>query len=224
MAATSPSRAGKEWPGSTAAGWARWPTARVMFLAYVSPLGRALVDKRLYLPGSWTSDHAAGCRRTGGTTGGVGWRCEAGPGVGLGRRRRPGCRQDWRPWGCATGTTVWTPLDQCIPAFGRPRKPKLRPGQRRTPEQRGDELPDEAWHLFTGGPEKPGAAHLPAMRATRRRQPGDAPRSLPGHNLLAWVGPALKGTEKGDVGLERPAVPERLRRGTLLDATLLLWL
>ena len=25
-----------------------------MFLAYVSPLGRALVDKRLYLPESWT--------------------------------------------------------------------------------------------------------------------------------------------------------------------------
>ena len=35
-----------------------------MFLAYVSPLGRALVDKRLYLPKSWTSDQdrcAAGC-------------------------------------------------------------------------------------------------------------------------------------------------------------------
>ena len=29
-----------------------------MFLAYVSPLGRALVDKRLYLPESWTSDDA----------------------------------------------------------------------------------------------------------------------------------------------------------------------
>ena len=27
-----------------------------MFLAYVSPPGRALVDKRLYLPASWTSD------------------------------------------------------------------------------------------------------------------------------------------------------------------------
>ena len=27
-----------------------------MFLAYVSPLGRALVDKRLYLPEIWTSD------------------------------------------------------------------------------------------------------------------------------------------------------------------------
>ena len=29
-----------------------------MFLAYVSPLGRALVDKRLYLPESWTSGDA----------------------------------------------------------------------------------------------------------------------------------------------------------------------
>ena len=29
-----------------------------MFLAYVSPLGRALVDQRLYLPESWTSDDA----------------------------------------------------------------------------------------------------------------------------------------------------------------------
>ena len=29
-----------------------------MFLAYVSPLGRALVDKRLYLPESWTKDDA----------------------------------------------------------------------------------------------------------------------------------------------------------------------
>ena len=31
-----------------------------MFLAYVSPLGRALVDKRLYLPESWTSDRDRG--------------------------------------------------------------------------------------------------------------------------------------------------------------------
>ena len=29
-----------------------------MFLAHVSPLGQALVDKRLYLPESWTSDPA----------------------------------------------------------------------------------------------------------------------------------------------------------------------
>ena len=30
----------------------------VMFLAYVSPLGRTLVDKRLYLPESWTQTKA----------------------------------------------------------------------------------------------------------------------------------------------------------------------
>ena len=35
-----------------------------MFLAYVSPLGRALVDKRLYLPESWTSDKGR-CRAAG---------------------------------------------------------------------------------------------------------------------------------------------------------------
>ncbi len=32
-----------------------------IFLAYVSPLGRALVDKRLYLPESWTSAPRALC-------------------------------------------------------------------------------------------------------------------------------------------------------------------
>ena len=35
-----------------------------MFLAYVSPLGWALVDKRLYLPESWTSDPGR-CAATG---------------------------------------------------------------------------------------------------------------------------------------------------------------
>ena len=35
-----------------------------MFLAHVSPLGQALVDKRLYLPESWTSD-PAGCEASG---------------------------------------------------------------------------------------------------------------------------------------------------------------
>ena len=44
-----------------------------MFLAYVSPLGRALADKWLYLPESWTSDsgrcESAGCRQTGAGTG-----------------------------------------------------------------------------------------------------------------------------------------------------------
>ena len=58
---------GSDFPkqGSKSAGVARQYCGRLgkvancqagMFLAYVSPLGRALVDKRLYLPNSWTSD------------------------------------------------------------------------------------------------------------------------------------------------------------------------
>ena len=58
---------GSDFPkqGRTSAGVARQYCGRLgkvancqagMFLAYVSPLGRALVDKRLYLPKSWTSD------------------------------------------------------------------------------------------------------------------------------------------------------------------------
>ena len=87
----------------------------------------------------------------------------AGPGVGL-PQGRVGCRRrrlrdvadlpggtggpgDALRAGRSGGTTVW-PLDPAwtspeYPGFGRPRKPKLRPGQRRTMEQRGDELPDE---------------------------------------------------------------------------------
>ena len=34
-----------------------------MFLAYVSPLGRALVDKRLYLPESWPESWTSGDAR-----------------------------------------------------------------------------------------------------------------------------------------------------------------
>ena len=94
-----------------------------MFLAYVSPLGRALVDKRLYLPKSWTSDQdrcaAAGVpedRRnyrsktelalemlerawSGATSGPSGL-----PGTTPSGCRRPSGR-DWRRWGCAT---CWT--------------------------------------------------------------------------------------------------------------------
>ena len=57
----------------------------------------------------------------------------------------------WRPWGCGnvpSGFTVWPPEPAWTSAeyqgFGRPRKPRLRDGQRRTMEQRSDELPEEA--------------------------------------------------------------------------------
>ena len=126
MAATSPSRAGnrREWPGSTAAGWARWPTARVgcswptsarwagrwwtsgCICPRVGPPTRTGVLRRV-------------CRRTGGTTGqrrSWPWSCwsgswswaTSGP-SGLPETTPSGCRRpsgrDWRPWGCAT---CWT--------------------------------------------------------------------------------------------------------------------
>ena len=148
-----------------------------MFLAYVSPLGRALADKRLYLPESWTSDSG---------------RCES-AGVPADRRRyrsktelalemleralerghlkavwvagddafgmSPSFRDGLTAQGMRYvldvpgGTTVW-PL---VPAwsnpdyrvFGRPGKAKLVDGQRRTMAGRSDELPEEAWREIT---------------------------------------------------------------------------
>ena len=55
-----------------------------MFLAYVSPLGRALVDKGLYLPESWTSDKD---------------RCEAAVCWRIGRATGPRWSWPWRWWG-----------------------------------------------------------------------------------------------------------------------------
>ena len=199
-----------------------------MFLAYVSPLGRALVDKRLYLPKSWTSDQdrcaAAGVPpaelpvKDGVGPGDAG----AGPGVGL-PQGRVGCRRrrlrdvadsgrDWRPWGCATCWTFraalrsgpWTRLGPVRNIRGsRPRKPKLRPGQRRTMEQRGDELPDEAWREITvaQGSQGPRTYRFSAqrVRATRRRKPGEElwavwRRNLDGSEPRYYLSNAPEGT------------------------------
>ena len=149
-----------------------------MFLACVSPLGRALVDKRLYLPKSWTSDPercaAAGVAEAIGVATGPRlswpWKCWSGPWSwdisgpgGLPETTPSGCRRSsgaaWRPWGCATCWTFpaalrsgpWS-LSGPVPNIrgpGVPRKPKLGNGQRRTMERRSDELPDEAWREIT---------------------------------------------------------------------------
>ena len=92
-----------------------------MFLAYVSPLGRSLVDKGLYLPESWTSDpgHCAAAGvpeelpvEDGVGLGAAGASLGAGPPqgrVGWPETTPSGCRRPsgrpWRPWGCAT---CWT--------------------------------------------------------------------------------------------------------------------
>ena len=144
-----------------------------MFLAYVSPLGRALVDKRLYLPESWTSDPgrcaAAGVPEVRGS-----YRSKTELALEMLERARelghlrakwvagddafgmsPSFREGlagqgtWYVLDVPGGATVW-PLEPSwtnpeYQGFGRPRKPKLRDGQRRTMEQRSDELPEEAW-------------------------------------------------------------------------------
>ena len=144
-----------------------------MFLAYVTPLGRALVDKRLYLPESWTSD---------------GERCAA-AGVPVERRSyrsktelalemlqqalrmgylragwvaaddafgiSPSFREGLSALGMhyvldvPEGFTVW-PVERewTNPVYqgrGGPPKPKLVGGQRRTMGERSAQLVEDAW-------------------------------------------------------------------------------
>ena len=148
-----------------------------MFLAYVSPLGRALVDKGLYLPESWVSDKercaSAGVpeerRKYRGKTGlalemleralerdhlRAGW-VAADDAFGM----SPSFREGLAALGMRyvldvpAGFTVW-PVEPVwtTPAYlgrGGPPKPRLVAGQRRTMGERGDELPDEAWREIT---------------------------------------------------------------------------
>ncbi len=123
------------------------------------------------------------------------------------------------------GTTAW-PLD---PAWTSPANSGVRPPpqtpscglpQRRTMEQRGEELPDEAWREITvaQGSQGPRTYRFSAqrVRATRRRKPGEElwavwrrnldgsepryylsnalPRAQPWRLWPTWVGPggALK--------------------------------
>ena len=116
--------------------------------------------------------------------------------------------------------------------FGRPRKPKLRDGQRRTMEQRSAELPDEAWREITvaQGSQGPRTYRFSAQRvgATKQGKPGEEIWALYRRNLdgsepryylsnapvdttvetLAYVGGSRWRietefqTEKGDVGLD----------------------
>ena len=148
-----------------------------MFLAYVSPLGRALVDKRLYLPESWTSDKDR-CAAAGVPEERQGYRSKTELALEMLERalERGYLKAGWVAGDDAFGmsptfrdgleslgmryvldvpggTTVW-PLEPewTSPAYqgrGAPRKPRLRSGQRRTMAERSDELPEEAWREIT---------------------------------------------------------------------------
>ena len=176
-----------------------------MFLAYVSPLGRALVDKRLYLPESWTSDKDR-CEAAGVPEERQGYRSKtelalemlgrvlerghlragwvAGDDAfGMSPSFREGLAAQgmWYVLDVPGGTTVW-PLEPAwtsadYQGFGRPRKPKLVDGQRRTMEQRSEELPGDAWREITvaEGSQGPRSHMFSAqrVRVTRRRKPGE---------------------------------------------------
>ena len=232
----------------------------------VSLLGRALVDKRLYLPKSWTSDQDR-CAAAGVPEDRRSYRSKTELALELLERalERGHLRAKWVAGDDAFGmspsfreglealgmwyvldvpgsTTVW-PLEPAwtsaeYQGFGRPRKPKLRDGQRRTMEQRGDELPDEAWREITvaQGSQGPRSYRFSAqrVRATSRRKPGEIHWAVWRRNLdgsepryylsnapedttletLAYVGGSRWRietefeTEKGDVGSGRVRDPQ----------------
>ncbi len=179
---------GSDFPkqGRKSAGMARQYCGRLgkvanwqagMFLAYVSPLGRSLVDKRLYLPESWTSDKDR-CAEAGVPGERPGYRSKTElalemleRAVEAGHLRAGwvaaddafGVSPSFRD-GLATlemryvldvpaGFTVWpVELERTTPVYqgrGAPRKPRLVAGQRRTMEQRSAELPEDAWREIT---------------------------------------------------------------------------
>ena len=148
-----------------------------LFLAHVGPRGRALVDKRLYLPEAWCADAP---------------RCAAARVPAAQRRYRaktdlalemvvqaqarghleaqwvaadaafgmsPSCRDGlaaaglWYVLDVSSQMTVWpqTPIwsDPPYQGLGRPRTPALQPGQRRTVEERSLDLPPAAWQEVT---------------------------------------------------------------------------
>ena len=231
-----------------------------MFLAYVSPLGRSLVDKGLYLPESWASDPGR-CAAAGVPEEKQGYRSKTELALELLERAlelghlraewvagddafgmSPSFRESLAALGMryvldVPGSTpvrslelAWTSPE--YPGFGRPRKPRLRDGQRRTMEQRSDELPEEAWREITvaEGPQGPGIYMFSAqrVRVTRKGKPGEEawavyrrnpdgsePRyylsNAPGDTpleTLAYVGGSRWRietefeTEKSDVGLD----------------------
>ena len=231
-----------------------------MFLAYVSPLGRSLVDKGLYLPESWTSDPGR-CAAAGVSEERRSYRSKTELALELLERALElgHLRAEWVAGDDAFGmspsfreglaalgmryvldvpgsTPVW-PLAPSwtspeYPGFGRPRKPRLVDGQRRTMEQRSDELPDEAWREITvaEGSQGPRSYMFSAqrVRVTRKGKPGEEAWAVYRRNLdgsepryylsnapedtmletLAYVGGSRWPiesefeTEKGDVGLD----------------------
>ena len=165
-----------------------------MFLAYVSPLGRALVDKRLYLPEGWTSDDAR-CQAAGVPKERRAYRSKTElalemveQALALGHLRAgwvagddafgmsPSFREGLATLGMRyvldipASFTVWPEaLEWTSPAYegkGRPHQPRLGRGQRRTMGERAADIPEEAWHtiMVAQGSQGPRAYQFSAQR------------------------------------------------------------
>ena len=171
-----------------------------IFLAYVSPLGRALVDKWLYLPESWTSDQGR-CTLAGVPADRRRYRPKTELALELARGHlragwvaaddafgiSPSFRDKLATLGMnytldvPAGFTVWpvepewTTAPSCR-GRGGPPKPKLVGGQRRTMVERSDELPEDAWREITvaEGSQGPRRFSFSAQRVrpTSKRKPG----------------------------------------------------
>ena len=176
-----------------------------MFLAYVSPLGRALVDKRLYLPVGWTSDDAR-CQAAGVPEEKRGYRSKTELALEMVEQAlaRGHLRSGWVAGDDAFGMspsfreglsalgmgyvldipanfTVWPEEPEwtspAYPGKGRPSKPRLRSGQRRTMVERAAAIPEEAWRGITvaQGSQGPRVYQCSAQRVrpTANRKPGE---------------------------------------------------
>ena len=148
-----------------------------VFLAHVGPRGRALADKRLYLPEEWTSD-ADRCAAAGVPADRREYRSKTELALEMltQAQARGHLRAQWVAGDSAFGMspsfrdglaaaamwyvldvrpdmTVWPPEpawnDPAYQGFGRPRKPKLLRGQRLTVEGRSLSLPEGAWREVT---------------------------------------------------------------------------
>ena len=148
-----------------------------VFLAHVRPRGRALVDKRLYLPKAWSSD-ACRCAAAGVPEDRRSYRSKTDLALEmLEQARARGCLSaGWAAGDDAFGMspafrdglaaqgmqyvldvrpdmTVW-PLEPvwiepAYQGFGRPRQPKLGSGQRLTMAERSLAMPEESWREIT---------------------------------------------------------------------------
>ena len=176
-----------------------------VFLAYVSSLGRALVDKRVYLPENWTSDQDR-CAAAGVPEDKQGYRSKTSLALEMLERalERGHLQAGWVAGDDAFGMspsfrdglaalgmryvldvpgnfTVWPAEPEWSnPAYqgqGRPRKPKLRSGQRRTMAERADATLDDAWREIKVAQRSQGPRtyrfSAQRVRPTVRRKPGE---------------------------------------------------